>query len=278
MTTTSAATAATAIRRKQPARPIGEMIREWRTRRRYSQLDLSLEAGVSQRHLSFVESGRSIPSRDMVLHLAERLDVPLRDRNAMLLSAGYAPLYLMRGLDDPSMAPARRAIDQLLERHAPFPAIAIDRLWNAVAINGPAMRVLGSLIAPHLLAAPLNVMRASLHPEGLAPHIANLPAWRAHLLERLRRQVAASADGDLARLLAELEALDDGGGTVKPIDGEGEVFVPMLIDTPAGRLSFLSTTTIFGTPNDVTLAEIAIESFFPADDATARALLDQTSG
>jgi transcriptional regulator with XRE-family HTH domain len=261
-----------AVRRKQPTRPIGEMIKEWRVRRRYSQLDLSLEASISQRHLSFLESGRSMPIRDMVLHLAERLEVPLRERNAMLISAGYAPIYLMRSLDDPSMAAARRAVDQLLERHAPFPAIAIDRLWNAVAMNGPATAVLAALIAPALLEPPLNVMRASLHPEGLAPHIANLPQWRAHLLERLRRQVAANADADLAGLLAEPEAMDGSCEQDVGVDGEGDVFVPMVLDTPLGRLSFLSTTTVFGTPHDVTLAEIAIESFFPADDATAKTL------
>lgn len=260
---------APALRPKMPARPIGEQLKEWRGRRRFSQLDFALEAGVSQRHLSFVESGRSQPSRDMVLHLAERLEVPLRERNTMLLAAGYAPLYLMRSLDDPSMSAARAAIDQLLERHAPFPALAIDRLWNAVAINEPARNVLGALLPEQLLAHPLNVMRASLHPEGLARHIANLGQWRAHLLDRLRRQVAASADPELGSLLAELEAFP---GPAETPSGEADVFVPMLLDTPAGRLSFLSTTTVFGTPNDVTLAEIAIESFFPADDVTVAAL------
>lgn len=168
MTTTQA------LRPRAPARPIGEQIKAWRTRRRFSQLDFALDSGVSQRHLSFVESGRSQPSRDMILHLAERLEVPLRERNALLLAAGYAPLYLMRSLDDPSMAAARTAIDQLLARHAPFPALAIDRLWNALAINEPAKRVLGALLPPELLSHPLNVMRASLHPDGLARHIANL--------------------------------------------------------------------------------------------------------
>ena len=260
---------AAALRPKTPTRPIGEQLKEWRVRRRFSQLDFALEAGVSQRHLSFVESGRSLPSRDMVLHLAERLAVPLRERNIILLAAGYAPLYLMRSLDDPSMAAARTAIDQLLARHAPFPALAIDRLWNAIAVNDPARNVLGALLPPDLLAHPLNVMRASLHPEGLAKHIVNLGQWRAHLLDRLRRQVTASADADLAALLTELEAFN---GPDEPAAGEADVFVPLILDTPAGRLSFLSTTTVFGTPNDVTLAEIAIESFFPADDATALAI------
>lgn len=259
-----------AFRRRTPTRPIGEQLKTWRTRRRFSQLDLALEAGVSQRHLSFVESGRSQPSRDMVLHLSEHLEVPLRDRNDMLLAAGYAPLYLARQLDDPAMAAARRAIDLLLERHAPFPALAIDRLWNAVAINAPARAVLGALVSPALLEHPANVMRASLHPEGLARHIVNLGQWRAHLIARLTRQVAASADGELGKLLAELQAYDNAPD--EPAEGDGDVFVPMVIDTPVGRLSLLSTTTVFGTPNDVTLSEIAIESFFPADDATADAL------
>lgn len=265
-------------RRMQAVRPVGEMIKEWRTRRRYSQLELSLDARISQRHLSFLESGRSAPSRDMVLHLSERLDVPLRERNVMLLSAGYAPLYLMRSLDDPSMAAARRAVNLLLERHAPFPAIAIDRHWNALAMNAPARRVLGALIPPALLEPPLNVMRASLHPQGLAPHIGNLPQWRAHLLERLRRQVDRNMDADLAQLLAELESIaGEASDPMSPEDSAGDVFVPMLLETPFGRLSFLSTTTVFGSPNDVTLAEIAIENFFPADDATAAALAELSS-
>lgn len=201
------------------------MIKEWRVRRRYTQLELSLEASISQRQLSFLESGRSMLSRDMVLHLGEHLQVPLRDRNTMLLSAGYAPIYLMRSLEDPSMAPARLAVDQLLQRHAPFPAIAIDRHWNAVAMNGPATTVLATLIAPPLLEAPLNVMRAALHPQGLASHIANLAQWRAHLLERLRQQVAANADPDLARLLTELEAMDGPDEQVAPLDGAGDVCV-----------------------------------------------------
>ncbi len=261
-------------RRRAPARPIGEMLKAWRTRRRYSQLDLALEANISQRHLSFVESGRSLPSRDMVLHLSERLEIPLRERNVMLLAAGYAPIYLMRDLADPSMAAARRAIDMLLERHAPFPAIAIDRLWNVVAINASARTILTALVKPALLEPPVNVLRVSLHPDGLAPHIANLPQWRDHLLTRLHHQVAASVDPHLTALLDEL--LGSGGEREDDVDegyrAEADVFVPLLINTPAGRLSLLATTTVFGTPSDITLAEIAIEAFFPADDATAAAL------
>lgn len=260
---------AAAARPGSRGRPIGDQLKGWRTRRRFSQLDLALDAGISQRHLSFVESGRARPSRDMVLHLAKHLDVPLRERNAMLLAAGYAPLYPMRDLDDPSLAAARGAIDQLLARHAPFPALAVDRLWDAVAVNEPARRVLGALLPPDMLGHPINVMRASLHPEGLARHIVNLDQWRAHLLERLRRQVAASADPALAALLTELEGF---GAPSGPPAHEADVFVPLVLDTPAGRLCFLSTTTVFGTSHDITLAEIAIESFFPADDATAAAL------
>lgn len=252
-------------------RPVGELIKEWRVRRRGSQLDLALDANISQRHLSFVESGRSVPSRDMVIHLAETLDIPLRERNVMLLSAGYAPLYLMRSLDDPSLAAARAAIDLLLERQAPSPALAVDRHWNVVGSNSATQRLLQALVAPGLLEC-LNVLRLSLHPDGLAPRIKNLGQWRAHLLRRLREQIGASADPALVDLRAELERMPVPAGSDVQATVEEDVFIPLILDTPLGRLSFLSTTTVFGSPNDVTLAEIAIESFFAADAETAAAL------
>lgn len=265
----TAAQPVTGNSQKRPA--VGALLKEWRARRRFSQLDFSLEAGISQRHLSFVESGRSVPSRDMVIHLAEHLDIPLRERNALLLSAGYAPVYRARSLDDPSLAPARAAIDVLLERHAPYPALAIDRHWNLVGSNRSAQLLLASIVAPERLAGQLNVLRLSLDPAGLAPAIVNFPEWRRHLIDRVRQQVVVSADPVLADLLAELERFPSGPGD--PQDDVGnEVFVPLILATPAGRLSFLSTTTVFGTPVDVTLSEIAIESFFPADDATRDAL------
>ena len=259
-------------------RPLGEQIRQWRQLRRRSQMDLALDAAISARHLSFIETGRSRPSRDMVLLIANELEVPLRERNAMLLAAGFAPVYGERSLDDRELASARQAIDIVLLSHEPYPALAIDRHWNLVAAN----RAVGPLIAaaaPALLAPPVNVLRLSLHPDGIAPHILNLAEWRGHLLERLKRQVAASADEVLAELLDELQGYPapDGAGSATEL---GSVLVPMRLSSPIGELSFLSTTTIFGTPMDITLSELAIESFFPADEATAERLrsMDDDAG
>lgn len=248
----------------------GEQLRGWRRMRRMSQLDLALEAEISSRHLSFVETGRSRPSREMVLRLAETLDVPLRSRNAMLVAAGLAPVFPERSLDDPALAPARRAIDMILKGHEPFPALAIDRHWNLVAANGAVAPFLAG-VAPALLEPPVNVLRLSLHPEGLASRIVNLADWKAHLLERLRDLHAASGDPELMRLRAELEAYPAEGPASAPADFGG-VLVPLIVDFGGRRLSFLSTTTMFGTPVEVTLSEIAIEAFFPADEETAAAL------
>ncbi|HVJ02053.1 MAG TPA: helix-turn-helix transcriptional regulator [Sphingomonas sp.] len=251
-------------------RPLGEQIKHWRQQRRLSQMDLALEAEISTRHLSFIETGRAQPSREMVLLLAEHLDVPLRERNAMLLGAGLAPVYAERSLDDPELAAARRAIELVLKGHEPFPALAIDRHWNMVSANAAVAPLLQG-VAAHLLEGPVNVLRLSLHPEGLAPRIRNLGEWRAHLLERLRRQAWLTSDAELAALLEELAAYPSAEGT-----GDSATFdsvaVPLRLDTPLGELSFLSTTTIFGTPRDVTLDELAIEAFFPADEATMERL------
>lgn len=251
-------------------RPIGHQIREWRQLRRRSQMDLALDAEISTRHLSFIETGRSRPSRDMVLLIADHLEVPLRERNAMLIAGGFAPVYGERSLNDPELAAARRAIDIVLRGHEPYPALAVDRHWNLVAANravGPLM----AIAAADLLAPPVNVLRLSLHPQGLAPQILNLAEWRAHILERLKRQVAATADTGLQALLDELGAYPapDGAGSFAELGG---VVVPMRMASPVGELSFFSTTTVFGTPMDVTLSELAIESFFPADEATAERL------
>ena len=247
--------------------PVGALLRAWRQRRRRSQLDLALDAEISQRHLSFVESGRAAPSRAMVLRLAAQLEVPLREQNALLLAAGFAPPHAERPLDDPGMAAARAAVELILQAQVPNPALAVDRHWHLVAANAAVAPLLAG-VAAWLLAPPVNVMRLALHPVGLAPRIANLADWRAHLLERLRRQVAASADPVLAALLAELAALeapDGGGGAHRP----GGILVPLELETAEGRLSLISTTTVFGTPAEVTLSELAIESFYPADAATA---------
>ena len=253
------------------ALPIGERLRAWRQRRRRSQLDLALDAEVSQRHLSFVESGRAAPSREMVLRLAATLDVPLRERNALLLAAGYAPVYPERPLDAPSMAAARDAVDRILRAHMPFPALAVDRHWNIVAANEAVAPLLAGAEDPALAAPPVNAMRLSLHPRGLAPRIANLQQWRAHLLERLRRQVDASGDRKLAALLEEVRSFGT-GTAAEPVGAEDGIAVPMELDTPRGRLSFLSTTMVFGTPVEVTLSELAVEAFYPADAETAALL------
>jgi len=258
------------------AQPVGRLIRHWRQRRRWSQLDLACEADISARHLSFVETGRSQPSRDMVLRLAEQLEVPLRERNVLLVSAGYAPTFRERALDDPALAQARAAIDLLLHAQAPNPAFAVDRHWNLVTANMPAQLLLAGIDAA-LLAPPFNVLRASLHPAGLAPQIVNFGEWRAHLLHRLRRQVEASGDAGLAALLVELEALPVQPGSLpmdsalQPLPLSG-VIVPLQLRSPLGTLSFFSTTMVFGTAVDITLSELVLESLFPADAATAQAL------
>jgi transcriptional regulator with XRE-family HTH domain len=246
---------------------VGPLLRNWRRRRRLSQLDLALEAGVSARHVSFVETGRARPSAEMLLRLAERLEVPLRDRNGLLLAAGYAPVYEERDLDAPDMQPVRTALELVLRGHEPYPAAVVDRTWELIQGN----RGIGLLIEevdPELLAPPVNVLRVSLHPDGMAARILNLADWRAHLLERLERQIAATGDASLRTLRDELE-----GYPAPPPDGTaenlGDVCVPLRLRTRYGDLSFVSTIATFGTAVDITVAELAIESFFPADEATA---------
>jgi transcriptional regulator with XRE-family HTH domain len=248
---------------------VGPLIKTWRTRRRLSQLDLALEAGVSARHLSFVETGRSRPSEQMVLHLAEHLDVPLRERNRLLLAAGYAPVFGQRDLRAPELAPVRQTLDQLLKAHEPFPAVVIDRASNLVAANS-AVELLTKGVAPHLLEPPINVLRLALHPEGMAPRIDNLGEWRAHLLHDLAALRDQTGDPDLHALYDELAALP--GPTEEPHGHE--VFVPLKID----GLTFLSTRTTFGTALDVTVSELAIEAFFPADEVTLEVIQSISPG
>ncbi len=255
------------------ARPIGEHLRDWRQRRRLSQMDLALDAEISTRHLSFVETGRARPSRELVLNLAEHLEIPLRERNVLLVAAGYAPIFAERRFDDPALGPARHAVELVLAGHAPYPALAIDRHWSMIAANAAVAPLLAGVDAD-LLAPPVNVLRLSLHPKGLAPRIANLGEWRAHLLARLHGQIELSADPALIALFEELRALP--APLIGPRHGGGAdlagIAVPFRLATDDGILSFISTTTVFGTPLDVTLSEIAIEAFFPADEATASRL------
>jgi transcriptional regulator with XRE-family HTH domain len=254
-------------------RPVGDYLREWRQRRRLSQLELANEADISTRHLSFVETGRSLPSREMVLRLAERLAIPLRERNTLLVSAGYAPMYRERPLDDPALAAAREAVDLILRSHEPYPALAVDRHWNLVAANRMVSHLLASVDAA-LLQPPVNVLRVSLHPQGLASRIVNLGQWRHHLFERLRQQIQATGDTGLEALEGELRAY--------PVPPEGEstrlagevlgIAMPLQLRMPSGVLSLISTVTVFGSAVDITLQELALETFFPADEATGRAL------
>ena len=260
----------------------GDYIRSWRQRRRMSQLDLALDAEISQRHLSFLESGRSTPSREMLIRLTERLEVPLRERNAMLLAAGFAPLYAERPLEDPAMDAARSAIDRVLKGHEPYPALVVDRHWNLIAHNHAVLPLLAGVSEATLLQAPINVLRLSLHPQGLAGRIANLVEWRAHLLDRLRRQVAITNDQVLAALLQELAGYPLHGKLValhaEPTSDHGGVLVPLELVTDAGLLSLISITSMFGTPRDVTLSELALEAFFPANAETARILRTLADG
>ena len=238
-----------------------------------SQLALSTDADISARHLSFVETGRSLPSREMVLRLSERLDIPLRDRNAMLMAAGYAPMYKERSLDDPALAAARQAVELVLKGHEPHPALAVDRHWNMVASNRMVAPLLEG-VDPALLKPPVNVLRLSLHPQGVAPRIVNLGQWRAHLFGRLRQLIQATADPVLVALLDELQHYP-GPAVQDDLRLDGEllgVVLPLRLRTAAGVMSFISTTTVFGSPVDVTLQELAVESLFPADEQTAQAL------
>lgn len=256
----------------QLRRPVGELLRRWRGHRRLSQLELALESGISARHLSFVENGKSTPSRETILRLAEQLDLPLRERNDLLLAAGYAPVYSEATLDSPEMFAVRGAVRQVLTGHEPYPAVVVDRNWNLVDANA-GVALLTDGVDEGLLEPPANVLRVSLHPDGMASRIANLGEWRAHLLGRLRRQVALTADSGLSALLNELRAYPcDQPEPEIEIPGPGDIVVPLRIRHEGRELAFFSTISTFGTPLDVTVSELAIESFFPADPETASVL------
>ncbi|MGE2836003.1 helix-turn-helix domain-containing protein [Mycobacterium sp. SMC-4] len=250
------------------AHPFGDLLRHWRARRRMSQLDLALEAQVSARHVSFLETGRSTPSRAMVLRLAAVLDVPPRAQNALLTAAGLAPAYAERPLDAPDMAAVRAGVQQVLDAYHPYPCIAVDRHWTIVQANRGAAVLLDG-VDPALLEPP-NALRIALHPQGLAPRIHNLAQWRTHLLSRLRREAAGGHSPELAELADELGSYPGGFDDGPDLGG---VAVPLDLETPDGRrLKFLSMVTTFGTALDLTAAELSIEAFLPADEATAAAL------
>jgi len=250
---------------------IGEHIRSWRNRRRLSQLDLAYGAEISPRHLSFIETGRSLPSRSMILRLAEELEVPPRERNVLLTAAGFAPIFPEHPLSDSALARAREAIDHIVASQAPYPAFALDRRWDILASNS-ALPEIYEGVAAHLLTRPVNAMRLSLHPEGLAPNILNYAEWRDHLLMRLRRQVELTADSEVMALLDEISAYPRPASSkaVRLAPDPTAIAVPLRLATPLGELSFISTTTVFGTPIDITLSELMLELFFPADAETAR--------
>jgi transcriptional regulator with XRE-family HTH domain len=253
---------------------VGELLRDWRRRRRLSQLDLSIQADISTRHLSFVETGRSRPTPEMIIRLTEQLDVPLRERNTMLLAGGYAPAYPQHGLDEPELASVRAALRRVLAAHEPNPAVLINRWWEMVDANGAVAALTGGC-APELLVPPVNVLRLSLHPDGMAPRIVNLPQWRAHLLSQLRRRAEALGDQRLRELAAELAGYP--GGEDHSVSAS-DVVLPLRYRAGGRELSFFSISAVVGTAADVTVEELAIEAFYPADAATSAALSGPSAG
>lgn len=252
-------------------RAVGPLVRDWRTRRRRSQMDLALDVGVSPRHLSFVETGRSRPSPELILAVADRLDVPLRERNALLLAAGYAPRYAETSLGADVMGRVRGALQRLLDTHDPYPGVVIDRMWNVVLANAAAM-VLVDGLPTDVLGPPMNVFRVCLHPDGLAKRTLNFPDWSAYLLGELRRVAVLSADPALDRIAEEVARYPNvaalGGWRDRVPADEPSLLVPLRLDVGGRELSLFTTLTTFGTPQDVTLAELAVELFFPADEPT----------
>jgi transcriptional regulator with XRE-family HTH domain len=249
-------------------RPVGQLLREWRERRRLSQLDLSIQADISTRHLSFVETGRSRPTPEMILRLTEQLDVPLRERNTMLLAGGYAPAYKQHEFDGPALEQVRAALRQVLVGHEPYPAVVVDRWWYLLDANA-AIGVFLAGCAAELVAAPVNVLRLCLHPDGMAPRIVNLGEWRAHLLAQLQRRAEVMGDVRLRELHDELRAYP-GGTPAAPSDTQ--VVLPLRYRHGDRELSLFSISAAVGTATDVTVEELAIESFYPADRPTADAL------
>ncbi|WP_406277762.1 helix-turn-helix transcriptional regulator [Nocardia sp. NBC_00881] len=249
---------------------VGDLLRHWRLERRLSQLELAGRSDTSARHLSFIETGRATPSRTMIVHLSEHLEIPLRERNRVLLAAGYAPAYAEPALDTAAMDAVRGAMRQILAGHEPFPALAIDRNWTMIDANG-GVGLLLTGIDPALATPPVNALRLSLHPDGMAGRITNLAEWRGHIFARLARQAQITGSAELADLLDELRCYP-GGEVELSLPEPDQAVVPLRIEHDGAELSFLSVTTVFGTPMNVTVAELAIESFFPADEDTMKRL------
>ena len=257
----------------------GALLREWRQRRNLSQLELALRSAISARHLSFIETGRARPSREMVLHLAERLDVPLRDRNRLLLAAGFAPVFGERSLEQSEMTPIREALDRFLAAHEPYPAVVVDRHWNVVAFNRGVAYV-NHNVAPELRAPPANALRIALHPNGLAPQISNLADWSGFLLARLHREIEATGDPELEALYEELAAYPGVAGEEDRADvpTPNEIMLKHELRLDDTDLALFCTFTTFGTARDLTLAELSIVAFYPANPQTAEALSAAVSG
>ncbi|MCZ4511570.1 helix-turn-helix transcriptional regulator [Streptomyces sp. ActVer] len=280
MTAAASASPSTSTSAATSAKGVGPLLRGWREQRRVSQLELALRAGSSARHISFVETGRSRPSEEMVLRLAEHLDVPVRDRNALLLAAGYAPRYPETPLDDPALDALREGVERLIQGYEPYPAFVVDATYNVVAANRGIAMLLDT-VPEHLLAPPLNAMRLTLHPEGLAPRIRNLREWRGHLLAQMERDIALRRSEPLRALHEEVAAYpypSEGspGSENESDEGPGEIVphfaLPMQIEHDGRVLSFISSISTFNTPMDVTVAELAIETLLPADPATVKYL------
>jgi transcriptional regulator with XRE-family HTH domain len=249
--------------------PVGQLLREWRERRRLSQLELSIQADISTRHLSFVETGRSRPTPEMIVRLTEHLEVPLRERNQLLLAGGYAPAYPQHGMDEPELESVRDALRLVLRGHEPYPAVVINRWWDLVEGNS-ALGVLVAGCAPELLQPPVNVLRLSLHPDGMASRIVNLGQWRTHLLEQLHRRAAQTGDRRLYELEDELRGYP--GGEPEPAAAPTDVVLPLRLRIGDRELSLFSIEARVGTATDVTVEELSIETFYPADPETASAL------
>ncbi|KUO19869.1 helix-turn-helix domain-containing protein [Streptomyces dysideae] len=270
---TTVATGTTASSPTPAGQGVGPLLRAWREQRRVSQLELALRADSSARHISFIETGRSRPSEEMVLRLAEHLDVPVRERNALLLAAGYAPRYPETPLDDPALGALREGIERLIQGYEPYPALVVDATYHVVAANQGILMLLDG-IPEHLLAPPLNAMRLTLHPEGLAPRIRNLREWRGHLLDQMGRQIALHRSEPLRKLYEEVAAypVPEAETVAGPAEPVPHLALPMRIEHEGRTLSFISSISTFNTPMDVTVAELAIETFLPADPATAKYL------
>jgi transcriptional regulator with XRE-family HTH domain len=251
----------------------GALLREWRQRRNLSQLELALRSAISSRHLSFIETGRAQPSREMVLHLAERLDVPLRERNRLLLAAGFAPVFGERSLGESDMAPVREALERFLAAHEPYPAVVVDRHWNVVAFNR-GVEYVNHNVAPELRAPPANALRIALHPDGLAPQISNLSDWSGFLLARLRREIEATGDPELEALYDELAAYPGVAVEENLADAptSNEIMLRHELRLDDTDLALFCTFTTFGTARDLTLSELSIVAFYPANRQTAEAL------